>query len=172
MFDKITLAATILLTFNAFADPVGAVSNDGEIAKVLTTIDDGEIDAAKMELKHGKNPDARAFAQTMIKEHKSNMDETKALAKTNSLDPKDSDLSKSLKKDAKSNNGDLKRANKAEFDKAYLKEQIKMHQEALAVIDGKLTPKVDNPNLRQHLMKTRDAVAMHLDHAKELQSKL
>jgi putative membrane protein len=166
------LIVFLILPLTAFADPVGGVSNDGEIAKVLTTINDGEIDAAKIELNHGKNQDVRAFANQMIAQHRENMKETKALAKANSLDPKDSDLSKSLKTDAKSNNADLKKADKAAFDQAYIKEQIKMHEGALQIIDGKLLPKAENPKLREHLQKTRKAVAMHLEHAKTLEAKL
>lgn len=172
MLNKTIIASLTLFSFCAFGDPRGAVSNDGQIARVLTTINDSEIDAANIELKHGKNPDARSFAQTMIDEHKRNLKETEAVAKANSLDPKDSDLSKSLKTDGKSNNVDLKRADKSKFDEAYLKQQIQMHQEALDVIDGKLLPKVENPNLRKHLMKTRTAVETHLNHAKDLQTKL
>jgi len=156
----------------AFAEPVGTVSNDGEIAKVLTTINDGEIDAAKLELKHGKNADARQFAKTMESQHKSNLKETKDLAKTNSLNLKDSDLSKSLKTDAKSNNEDLKNADKKAFDAAYVKEQIAMHEGALKIIDTQLLPKVENANLKTHIEKTREAVAQHLEHAKSLQTKL
>ncbi|MGZ6479633.1 MAG: DUF4142 domain-containing protein [Bdellovibrionales bacterium] len=172
MRGRILIISTMLFSVGGFGEPIGTVSNDGQIAKVLTTINDGEIDAAKMELKNGKNPDARSFAQTMIDEHKRNLKDTKELAKKNSLDPKSSDLSKSLETDANSNNNDLKKADKAAFDQAYLKEQIKMHESALQVIDGQLLPKVENPNLRKHLEETRKEVATHLDRAKEIQSKL
>jgi putative membrane protein len=169
---KTLVSILAILTLPAFAEPVGTVSNDGEIAKVLTTINDGEIDAAKIELKQGKNADARAFAKTMISQHKENMKDTKDLAKANSLDIKDSDLSKSVKTDAKSNNEDLKNANKAAVDQAYVKEQVQMHEGALKIIDGTLLPKVENANLRSHLTKTRAAVAQHLEHAKALEAKL
>jgi putative membrane protein len=165
------IALSAFLASPVFAEPTGTIANDGEIAEVLTTIDSGEIDAAKLELKKGKNPDTRSFAKMMIEDHKQNLSDTKTIAKKNSLDRKSTEFSKSLEKDAKSSNGDLKKVDKAQFDQAYVKQQIKMHEDALTIIDNTLLTKVENPNLREHLTKTRAAVEAHLTQAKELQSK-
>jgi len=47
-----------------------------------------------------------------------------------------------------------------------------MHTKALAMIDGQLLPGAKNALLRQHLTKTRTAVASHLEQARRLQASL
>lgn len=169
------LLAVSLFTTGALAQDMTAtptVASDAEIAKVLLTVNDGEIDAAKIELDKGKNKEAKDFAKTMVNAHKENMKETKALAKKLGLDPKDSPLSKSLKEQAKTANKDLKKADRAAFDKAYVVQQIDMHEKALSLLSDTLIPKADNADLKAHLQKTREAVMAHLEHAKTLQSQL
>lgn len=168
---SLLLAALVGTACMSAAEPSGEVFSDGEIAKVLTTLNEGEIEAANIELKHGQSHDAKDFAKMMIDEHAKNMATTKTVAKKNSLGAKESELSRSLSKEAKNANQNLKASNEAVIDKAYVKEQIKMHQDALNMIDKKLVPNVKNPELKEHLLSTRTAVAAHLDHAKELQSK-
>lgn len=153
------------------AEISGTVSSDGEIAKVLETIDKSEIDAAKMVLKKGRNADVRSFARQMEDDHKMDLAGLKRIAKSNAFKVEDSDLSRSLSKDAKSSNKEIKKT-KTDFDRAYLTEQIQMHQEALNLIDQKLLPIADNRELKAHLSATRDTVNKHLEEAKRLQAKL
>ena len=144
---------------------------DGEVAKVLLTINDGEIDAANIAQDKSKNPDIKSFATMMADQHKENMQASKKIVKDNRLDTKTSELSKSLAADAKTDNKEIKKTG-AGFDKAYVAEQIKMHEKALQTIDDVLLPNATNPDLKDHLTKTRVAVAEHLDHAKSLRDKL
>lgn len=102
-------------------------------------------------------------------EHKQNKKETKTVADKNKLDTKDSDLFKSLKDDHKAGKKDLKKNDKSAFDKAYVDMMVTGHEKVLATLDNSLIPNAQNTDLRNHLMKTRGAVAAHLDHAKKLQ---
>lgn len=164
-------AATNLMTRSASK---AATSNlpDTQIAKILLTINDGEIDAGKVAKSNAQNQAVKDFAAMMVDQHEKNVRETKDLVKKNKINPEDSDAAKALNNDAKDALKDLKRQKKVEFDRAYLKQQIAMHEKALNELDNTLIPAAQNPEFKAHLQKTRSAVAEHLTHARELQTKL
>jgi putative membrane protein len=161
----------MLMAASTLGAPAGAeVLSDGQVAKVLLTINDGEIDAAKLALKKSKNDDIKSFATAMESQHKENSAQSKQLIKKDKLEVRESGLSKALKSEAEAENKKIKQA-AGEFDKLYVAEQIKMHEKALKTIDDDLLPNAKNPDLHSHLQTTRSAVAEHLEHAKALQSK-
>jgi len=169
MNKTIALAAALLLSTSVFAQ---AKLKDTQIAKVALTINEGEIDAAEYAKGKAKNEEVKSFAKMMIDEHERNLKDTKNLAKQEKFTPEKSDLSKSLETDAKASNKDLKKTDKAKLDKAYVDQQVMMHQKALDTFDTVLIPQAENVALKAHLQKTREVVAGHLAHAKTLQTKL
>jgi putative membrane protein len=143
---------------------------ENQIAKVLVTINEGEIDAAKMAMKKAQAADVKNFAKMMMETHKTNESETKKLAHKNKMSMANSDLAKDLNEEAKKLNKDLKKSDKSAFDQAYISEQVTMHEKALKTLDETLIPNAKTPDLVQHLQRTRVAVSEHLNHAKGLQA--
>lgn len=166
MFKKIILLSVLALSAPAFA------LNDHEIVKVVLTANEGEKDMAEVAVKKAQNQAVKEFANMMIQEHKGSTAETKALAKQEKLDPKKSDFSKNLENDVDTWMKDLKKADKVTFDKTYINAQVAAHQKVLATLDETLIPQASNAALKEKLQKTREAVAKHLTHAQEVQSKL
>ena len=66
----------------------------------------------------------------------------------------------------------MKKADKNALAKAYVDQQVMMHEKALDTLDKVLIPQAQNAALKAHLAKTRDAVAGHLTHAKDLQTRI
>lgn len=158
----------------ASAQKVGKPASlpDTQIVKVLLTINDGEIDCAKTAKSHAQSQAVKDFAKMMADQHQQNMKDTKDVAKKNKINPEESELAKSLKEEAKTSDKDLKRQDKAGFDRAYIKGQIMAHEKALATLRDTLIPSAQNPEFKAHLEKTSAAVAEHLAHAKSLEAKL
>lgn len=155
-----------------FPTPTPAVTlNDAQVAEVLETINEGEIDAAKLAKKHAKNSEVKEYAKMMKNEHEKNKDETKKIAKKQDFGMDKSDLEDLLEDEAEASNKNLTK-NKDNFDKVYMDQQIKMHEKALATIKETLLPNTKNSALKDHLMKTQTAVTAHLEHARALQIKL
>jgi putative membrane protein len=71
---------------------------------------------------------------------------------------------------ARSSDQRLKDKKGADFEKAYIEEQVTMHQTVLDTIDTQLMPNAKAEELKALLTKTRSTVASHLDHAKQLQN--
>lgn len=185
MLKKIFFAAILMMSVSAYSQggtTVGTtppqpsattVQSDAEIARVLTTINEAEIDAANYAMGKVKNKDVKEYAKMMSKEHKNNTTETKKIAKMDlKADVEKSDLVKSLKEDAKMSKDKLKAADKASIDRTYIDEQVMMHEKALSLIDGTLLPSAQSDSMKQHLQKTRTAVSAHLTQAQGLKSKM
>tara|TARA_B110001454_G_scaffold124375_1_gene116058 strand:+ start:38684 stop:39175 length:492 start_codon:yes stop_codon:yes gene_type:complete len=149
-----------------------AAMTDGQISKILLTINQGEIEAAKWAKKHAANKDVKNFAKEMYKGHEKNKKATQDMAKNKMINLEDSELNKTIQDEASNSNNNLKALKRDEMDKVYISQQIMMHQNALNHINNTLIPNASSPDLRAHLEKTRDDVSAHLNHAQELQTKI
>jgi len=171
---KLTLslaALSLVASGGSAAFAAGGTIDDAQIAKVVLTINKGEVDASKLAIKESKNKEVKEFAKAMVKEHEANTKATTAWAKKADVSPADSPDSLALEKEAKEANADLKK-DKATLDKTYVSQQVMMHEKALNKLDKDLIPGATNAELKSHLEKTRAAVAEHLEHAKGLQAKM
>ncbi len=146
--------------------------NDQQISAIVMESNNADISASKIALKKTNNPEVKAYADEMIKDHtQANHELLRAMEKANiktNKSNKSADI-KSAKKDTKSN---LKSLNGIDFDKAYAENEVVMHTQVLNTIDQELIPNAKSPNLKAFLSKTRETIAGHLEHAKQLQSKV
>jgi putative membrane protein len=60
----------------------------------------------------------------------------------------------------------------AEFDRAYINNEVTYHQAVIDAIDKTLVPSAQNSELKALLVKVRPAFVAHLEHAKMIQSSL
>lgn len=164
---KNILVLTIVLGFCYSARAL--TMNDSQIEKVLITINEGEIDAAKLAIKKTQNDKVKSFAQMMLNDHKKNKSETKKMTKKMLAK---SELAETLKKEASISNKALKKVDTSGFDKAYIDQQVTMHETALATLTEKLIPNTKNADLINHLTATKIAVSHHLEEAKNIQTEL
>jgi len=164
----VALAASLFLV-TAYAQ--GGPS-DPQIAGIVVTADQIDIDAGKLAKSHTKNKEVSKFAQLMITDHTAVNKQAGALAKKLGVKPEDSPTSQSLKTGAAENTKNLKGLKGAAFDKAYVDHEVAYHQQVLDAIDKVLIPSAKNAELKNLIVKVRPAIAAHLDHAKMIQSDL
>ncbi len=162
---------SMLLVAPAIALAQGGPS-DPQIAHIVVTANQIDVDAGKLAKSRSKNKDVQAFAQQMITDHTAVNKQAGALAKKLGVKPEDNDTSKSLKKGADENVANLKKLSGAAFDKAYVDHEVAYHQAVLDAIDKTLVPSAQNKELKDLIVKVRPAIAAHLDHAKHLQAEL
>ena len=146
--------------------------SDPQIAHIVVTANQIDIDAGKLAKAHSKNKEVQQFAQQMITDHTAVNKQAGALAKKLGVKPEDNDTSKALKKGAADNVANLKKLKGAEFDKAYVEHEVAYHQQVLDAIDKVLVPSAQNAELKGLIEKVRPAIATHLDHAKHVQADL
>ena len=146
--------------------------SDPQIAGIVVTANQIDIDAGKLAKSRSKNKEVQSFASQMITDHSAVNKQAVALAKKLGVKPEGSDTQASLKKGAQENVSNLKKLKGAEFDKAYVDHEVAYHQAVLDAIDKTLIPSAQNAELKGLIVKVRPAIAAHLDHAKHLQSSL
>jgi putative membrane protein len=163
---------SVLLVAPALALAQGKGPSDPQIAHIVVTANQIDIDAGKIAKSKSQNKEVQAFAQQMITDHGAVNKQAVALAKKLGVKPEDNDTSKSLKKGAQENVANLKKLKGAEFDKAYVDHEVAYHQAVLDAIDKVLVPSAQNAELKGLIEKVRPAFQAHLDHAKHLQGDL
>ena len=156
----------------ALALAQGKGPSDPQIAGIVVTANQIDVDAGKIAKSKSKNQEVKDFAQQMITDHTAVNKQAGALAKKLGVTPEDSDTSKSLKEGAADNIANLKKLKNGAFDKAYVEHEVAYHQAVLDAIDKVLIPSAQNAELKGLITKVRPAIAAHLEHAKHLQASL
>ncbi len=154
--------------------PVANVSaqsvTDAQVASIVITANQVDIDAGKLAASRSANDKVKAFAQLMITDHTSvNKSATDLAAKLN-VTPQDNSTSQSLKSGGDTNIAHLKTLTGDAFDKAYIDHEVAYHQQVIDALDKTLIPGATNPELKALLVKVRPAFVAHLEHAKRLQA--
>jgi putative membrane protein len=143
--------------------------SDGQIAGVLTTVDDAEIEQAQLALDKASNPEVQAFAKHMVEQHTASKQAGTQLASQTNIKPADSPKAQELKQTGAQMLTRLNAADANNFDITYLDGQIQEHSDVLKLIKDQLLPAVNEPALRDHLSQARDMVQQHLDRARQIQ---
>ena len=145
---------------------------DPQIAAIVVTANQVDIDAGKLAESRSANKEVKDFAKLMVTDHTGVNKQATALVTKLKVKPEENDTSKSLKAGGDANLAKLKGLKGAEFDKAYVDNEVGYHQAVFDAVDKTLIPSASNADLKALLVKVRPAFVAHLDHAKMIQSKL
>jgi putative membrane protein len=144
--------------------------NDAQIASIVVTANQVDIDAGKLAKSRSTNKEVKAFAELMITDHTGVNKAATDLVTKLKVTPQDNPTSQSLKADGDKNLAHLKTLKGAAFDKAYVDHEVAYHQQVIDALDKTLIPGATNDELKALLVKVRPAFVAHLEHAKHLQS--
>jgi len=155
---------------------VGEVSaqgiTDAQIAHIVVTANQVDIDAGKLAASMATNPDVKKFGAQMVTDHTGVNKSAVELANKLKLTPADNPTSQTLKAGGEKNVANLKTLKGAAFDKAYIDHEVAYHQAVIDAMDKTLIPGASNAELKALLVKVRPAFVAHLEHAKTIQSSL
>ena len=163
-----TIVCGLCLAMPAAAGAQGV--NDAQIASIVVTANQVDIDAGTLAAERSTNSDVKRFGQLMATDHaRVNQSATELVTKLK-VTPQDNPTSQSLKSGGDENVARLKKLSGADFDNAYIEHEVAYHQQVLDAIDKTLVPNAKNDELKALLIRVRPAIAAHLDHARRLQS--
>ena len=165
---KLLLAALVAAPAVALAQ----APNDAQIAHIVVTANQVDIDAGKFAQGKAKGKEVKDFAKQMVTDHTAVNKQAVALAKKLKVKPEDNATSQSLKKGGQDNIKNLKTMKGDAFDKAYVDQEVAYHQAVLDAIDKVLVPSAQNAELKGLIEKVRPAIQAHLEHAKHVQADL
>jgi len=164
--------AAMLLAAGALTAQAQGGPTDPQIAAIVVTANQVDIDAGKLAKDKSKSKTVRDFAQLMITDHSGVNKSATDLVTRLKVKPEPNATSESLKKGGDDNLANLKTLQGAAFDKAYVDHEVAYHQAVIDALDKTLIPNAKNEELKALLVKVRPAFVAHLDHAKHLQSEL
>src|SRR4029079_2051132 len=145
---------------------------DAQIAAIVVTANQVDIDAGKLAASKATNPDVKAYGNMMVTDHTGVNKQATDLAAKLGVKPEDNPTAQSLKSGGTDNVANLNKLSGAAFDKAYIDHEVTYHQAGLDAVDKTLIPSAQNAELKALLVKVRPAFAAHLDHAKLPQASL
>jgi putative membrane protein len=146
--------------------------SDPQIAHIVVTANQVDIDAGKLAQKKAGSDEVRKFGRQMVTDHTAVNKSATELVTRLKVKPEANDTSKALKKGGDENLAKLNKLKGAAFDKAYVAHEVVYHQAVIDAVDKTLVPSARNAELKALLEKVRPALVQHLDHARHLQSQL
>jgi len=145
---------------------------DPQIAAIVVTANQVDVDAGNLALKQAQSREVKDFAQLMVTDHSGVNKSASDLVQRLHVTPENSPTSESLQKGGNANLAALRKVSGATFDKNYIDHEVTYHQAVLDAVDKTLIPSAHNAELKALLVKVRPAFVSHLEMAKQLQSKL
>ena len=172
MRKQIFAAAAVFVVSFGVQQLQAQAPSDAQIAQIVQTANNIDIDQARLALKRSSNPQVKEFANQMISDHTALHKSVADLAKKLGVTPQDSDTSKQLKQQADDEAKKLRTLKGADFDKEYASHEVAYHQAVLDAAGNTLIPNAKNAELKSALQGAAPLLQGHLDHAKHLQETL
>jgi putative membrane protein len=167
-----TAVALALFSATFVASAQSGAPNDAQIAAIVVTANQVDIDAGKLAQAKSKSKEVKAFGKQMVTDHTGVNKSATDLVTRLKVKPEDNPTAQSLKKGGQDNVAHLRTLQGAAFDKAYVDHEVEYHQAVIDAMDKTLIPSASNADLKALLIKVRPAFVAHLDHAKHLQASL
>ena len=145
---------------------------DPQIAAIVVTANQVDIDAGKIAAARGTNPEVKKFGEQMAADHSGVNKSATELVTRLKVTPEENATSRALKAGGEKNVAHLKTLKGDAFDKAYVSHEVAYHQQVLEALDKVLIPNAKNAELKALLVKVRPAFVAHLEHAKHVQASL
>jgi putative membrane protein len=108
----------------------------------------------------------------MVRDHTAVNEKALALVKKLKLTPQDNDTSKSLMKQAAEKKAQLTKLNGAQFDKAYVENEVAYHKTVNGALQTVLIPSASNAELKDLLQTGLKVFQGHQQHAEHLVKEL
>ena len=166
---SLPIALLACVGVSAFAAPA---VNDAQIAQIVVTANTIDIGNGKIALQQSKTPSIDEFANLMIKDHTAVNNNAIALVTKLGVKPEDSDTNKSLKSQSDAEQAKLRGMKGAEFDRAYLENEVAYHKQVIGALNDVLIPNAQNAELKKTLVDVKPAFQAHLEHAERALAEL
>jgi len=172
MFVRISavIAAVCLLSSPALAQ--GAKLTDPQIAHIAYTAGEIDIKAAKQALDKASNKEVKQFAQDMVRDHEAVNKQALGLVKKLKVTPEDNDTSRALAKQAADKLAELSKLKGADFDKAYIANEVAYHKTVNSALETQLIPSASNAELKSLLQTGLKIFQGHEQHAEHVAADL
>lgn len=172
MFVRLSAAIAAVCLVSSAALAQAAKPTDPQIAHIAYTAGVLDINAAKQALTKASNKEVKAFAQDMVRDHEAVNKQALDLVKKLKVTPEDNDTSKTLSKQAADKLAELKKLKGAEYDRAYVANEVAYHKAVNSALETQLIPSASNPELKSLLQTGLKIFQGHQQHAEQVAASL
>lgn len=165
------IAALCLLTGAALAQGAAKLT-DPQIAHIAYTAGQLDIEAAKQALPKSTNKDVHAFAEDMVRDHTAVNKQALDLVTKLKVTPEDNNISRALTEQAVAKRAELSKLDGADFDRAYVANEIAYHKTVNGALATTLIPSASNPELKSLLQTGLKIFQGHEQHAEQVATEL
>ncbi|RTM06460.1 MAG: DUF4142 domain-containing protein [Hyphomicrobiales bacterium] len=161
-----TLAALFFVSTAPLAQ-AAEKPTDPQIAHIAYTAGAIDVEAAKLAIKKSKNKEVVDFAKDMERDHDAVNKQALDLVKKLKVTPEDNDTSKALVNAAKEEHAKLAKLKGADFDKAYIENEVAYHKQVNGALETLLIPSASNAELKSLLetgLKIFEGHEQHAEH--------
>jgi len=142
--------------------------DDLEMAHVAVVASQIDISYAHLALALSANPAIRQFAATMIRDHEAVNGQVAALAARLKVTARDNAMSQSLLAGAAGQTDKLSRLRGADFDRAYIQNELAYHRTVNGAVADQFIPNIENPDVKKAFQGALAIFRGHERHAEEL----
>lgn len=146
--------------------------SDPQIAAIVVSANQVDIDAGELALKKSKTEEVRKFAQRMVTDHSAVNKAAVELVTKLKVTPEESDASRGLTASGVATRANLEKLDGDAFDRAYVDNEVAYHKAVIGVLDSQLIPAATNAELKSTLVGVKPAFDAHLQHAEQIQAAL
>jgi putative membrane protein len=172
MFVRLSTAIAVVSLLSGAAFAEGAKPTDPQIAHIAYTAGVIDVAAAKQALAKTSNKDVKEFAENMVRDHEAVNKQALDLVKKLKVTPEDNDTSKSLSKNAAAKLDELAKLKGADFDKAYVANEVAYHKAVDSALETLLIPSASNAELKSLLQTGLKIFQGHEQHAEHVAAEL
>ena len=172
MFVRLSAAIAALSLLGGAALAEGAKPTDPQIAHIAYTAGVIDIAAAKQAISKAGNKEVKAFAEDMVRDHEAVNKQALDLVKKLKVTPEDNDTSKTLSKQAADKLAELGKLKGADYDKAYVANEVAYHKAVNGALETLLIPSASNAELRSLLQTGLKIFQGHQQHAEHVAATL
>ncbi|MBP1884198.1 DUF4142 domain-containing protein [Sinorhizobium mexicanum] len=167
-----TAAAAIALLLGGNWALAADKPTDPQIAHIAYTAGVIDVEAAKQAIATSKNKAVVEFAESMVRDHESVNKQALDLVKKLNVTPEDNDTSKALSKAAETKRSELAKLTGADFDKAYVENEVAYHKQVNGALETLLIPSAQNAELKSLLETGLKLFQGHQQHAEHVAMEL
>lgn len=172
----LAVGAVVFTLRSSSAAPVPAshqirALDDATIVAIFDAANTSDIETGELGAKMGSTKEVRDFGAMLARDHKNVRQQGRDLAKKLGVvptPPKDDESGKAHAAVMKK----LMTLKGAEFDKAFLQNEVGYHDAVIGAVTNTLLPAIQNPDLKKLVTTVAPAFVAHRDAAKNMLSKM
>jgi putative membrane protein len=170
MFVRLSAAIAVASLMGGAAFAAGPT--DPQIAHIAYTAGVIDVTAAKQALAKTTNKEVKAFAENMVSDHEAVNKLALDLCTKLKVTPEDNATSKTLSKNAADKLAELAKLKGADFDKAYVANEVAYHKAVDSALETTLIPSASNAELKSLLQTGLKIFQGHELHAEHIAAEL